>query len=302
MNIYKNESACWLVLTALAVALAPVTAGGLVAQESPPGVLPSGPLPPPVFHRLSNSVKELSGLAISEDGRLFGHDDERGRISEFDPESGDIIHVFDLDGKPRGDFEGLAIRGQDFYLITSAGTLVAFRHPGDDGEAEFTQTKTGLRRVCEIEGLTNHPQLDAHLLIACKKLPGRRNRGRVVVYAWDIAGDSLLSEPYVDLESDDLADGDDSDAVLPSGIDITSEGTVLIVAASGPTLLELSPSGELLRRIPLSSRAHRQPESVVYWPSGRLTIGDEGNGRRARLTHYDLSLISEPGGLHDPAR
>ena len=49
--------------------------------------------------KLSNQLKEISGLASSNDGRIFGHDDEEGVIHQIDPSNGEIVKRFQL-----GDF------------------------------------------------------------------------------------------------------------------------------------------------------------------------------------------------------
>ena len=73
---------------------------------------------------LSKKLKEISGIAFSQDGRLFGHDDERAVIYQINPDNGDIIKsfYFGLLVK-KGDFEDMEIVGEDFYLITSAGII-----------------------------------------------------------------------------------------------------------------------------------------------------------------------------------
>ena len=48
---------------------------------------------------LPKSLKEISGLAVSQDGRLFGHDDERSVIYQLKPVNGKIIKKFIVEKK-----------------------------------------------------------------------------------------------------------------------------------------------------------------------------------------------------------
>src|SRR5262245_54963359 len=61
---------------------------------------------PDVQIQLPQRLREISGLAVTPDGRLFAHGDERAALYEIDPERGRILKSFSLN--VRGDFEGLA--------------------------------------------------------------------------------------------------------------------------------------------------------------------------------------------------
>ena len=51
--------------------------------------------------RLPRRLREISGLAVTSDGRLFGHDDERAVIYEIDVEGGQIVKSFAIGDPPR---------------------------------------------------------------------------------------------------------------------------------------------------------------------------------------------------------
>src|SRR5574339_266282 len=69
--------------------------------------------------RLPAELHEISGLAVSADGRVFAHGDEEGTIYQLDPRSGRVTKQFALaaegdtpdlgkkqrDGRVAGDFE-----------------------------------------------------------------------------------------------------------------------------------------------------------------------------------------------------
>ncbi|HSH75825.1 MAG TPA: hypothetical protein VLA09_09090, partial [Longimicrobiales bacterium] len=71
---------------------------------------------------LPGRLDEISGLAVTTDGRLFGHDDERAVVHEIDPGAGAVEKRFSLGDPPlRGDFEGIAVVGERFFMVTSGG-------------------------------------------------------------------------------------------------------------------------------------------------------------------------------------
>ncbi|HUF75282.1 MAG TPA: hypothetical protein VMM35_03345, partial [Longimicrobiales bacterium] len=103
---------------------------------------------------LPGRLDEISGLAVTPDGRLFGHDDERALVHEIDPMSGSVGKRFSAGDPPlRGDFEGIAIVGERFFLVTSTGLLYEMREADDRSEAPYRISDTGLGAHCEVEGL-----------------------------------------------------------------------------------------------------------------------------------------------------
>jgi hypothetical protein len=95
---------------------------------------------------LPTELHEISGLAVTADGRVFAHGDEDGTVYQLDPRSGRVTKRFALaatgddpdlgkkvrDGRLTGDFEDIAIAGDRFFLISSNGVLLEFAE-GEDG-------------------------------------------------------------------------------------------------------------------------------------------------------------------------
>ena len=75
---------------------------------------------------MPNELKEISGLALTADGKVLAHDDEIGRVYVIDPRGGLIVKRFNLgESPPHGDFESITIAGSDIYLLASNGKLFA---------------------------------------------------------------------------------------------------------------------------------------------------------------------------------
>ena len=113
---------------------------------------------------LPGRLDEVSGLAFTPDGRLFAHGDERAWIHEIDPKTGEVGKRFMFGERTaRDDFEGIAIVGERFFLISSGGLLYESREGEDREDKAYRVTDTGLGQSCEVEGREYHHAWDEPL-------------------------------------------------------------------------------------------------------------------------------------------
>lgn len=244
--------------------------------------------------KLPRRLTEISGLAVTGDGRVFAHGDENGIIYELDPRAGKIVKAFALgDVTVKADFEGIALANGMVYLVTSDGTI--YEAPeGDHGERVLFNTYgTGVGRQCEIEGLA-YEKSTGDLLLACKNARIPELVGHLVVFRWNIETRALSDTPalLVPLESIRALSGTRS--LHPTGIEVLAgSGNYLLVAAEERLILELTSDGDSVAVRNLAPELHVQPEGVTMLPGGILLIADEGGRGRGRLTLYE-SRGNEP--------
>jgi uncharacterized protein YjiK len=238
--------------------------------------------------KLPKILKEISGLALTPDDRLFAVNDEQAVIYELDYQEGGIKKTFAL-GRPvpRDDFEGIAYLDGVIYLVTSGG-LIYVTTEGDDGErVDFEIYRTGLGRYCEIEGLAEDVESNI-LLMACKKARKKKYGGRFSIFSWSASEHRVLHDFEIMIPEDEIADRIGKKHVRPSAIVIHPE-TADIYGVAGPqrAIFQLTPTGELIDAIilPLADR-HRQPEGIEITRDGKLLIADEGGDKKARLGVY----------------
>ncbi len=233
--------------------------------------------------RLPEQLREISGLAVSPDGRLFAHDDERAVIYEIDAARGAVLKSFAL-GSPTltGDFEGLAITPDGaFWMTTSDGELYRFIEGADGGHVNPERFDIGLRETCEIEGLARLPSEES-LILACKRNHARAMRDTVSLYRWSFGG---AAEPWRALPEQELAAAAGVEDFRPSSLEFDSgSGRMLLLSARDSALIEFSADGEILAAHRL--RGHRQPEGIAVLPDGALMISDEGGRDQAMLSRY----------------
>lgn len=238
--------------------------------------------------KLPKKLKEISGLALTPDERLFAVCDEKAIIYELDYLQGKIVKAFAL-GDPtiRGDFEGIAYLGDRFYLVTSNGRLYASAEGNDGDRMQFKTYKTGLGKLCEIEGLASDSR-SGTLLLACKRNRIVGELGRLSIFAWSPSSGKVFREREIELPADEIAKRLGKKRVSPSAVVIDPEtGNFYGVAGPQRAIFEMKPNGELIDAIilPLANR-HRQPEGIEITRDGRLLIADEGGKKKARLSVY----------------
>jgi uncharacterized protein YjiK len=238
---------------------------------------------------LPGRLDEISGLGVTPDGRLFGHDDERATLYEIDPATGEVGKRFSLGDPPlRGDFEGLAIVDERFFLVTSAGQLYEFREADDRAEAPYRVTDTGLGAGCEMEGL-DHDPVDDVLLVPCKgSMP---ERGMIVVHRLRL-DPALPPLPPIEIARSQLADHGVRRGFEPSSVLVDPGGSLILVSAVVEALVEVDRRGVVLSALPLSRDRHPQPEGLAFTRDGALLLADERNDGSARLTVYAQSRPS----------
>ena len=232
----------------------------------------------PEVIRLDRRLREISGLAMSGEGRLFAVTDEKGAIYELEPTTGAIVKRFDLgDPVAKGDFEGLAVDGTTLYAITSDGSIYIFSEGEDGASVPFEIVATGLTRY-DIEALCVDASTRS-LLIGCKEMPDAAHRGGRAVFAWSIASRTLEDGPRFIIDEEEIASIGGGRTFRPSSIERAPDGrSFVVVASQGQGIVEIDSSGALLGFVALPRRAHEQPEGVTFAPDGSLIISNEGAG------------------------
>jgi len=240
---------------------------------------------------LPGRLDEISGLAFTPDGRLFGHDDERGRVHHISTIDGEVGKRVTLgENLIRDDFEGIAIVAERFFLVSSGARIYEFREVEDRGSSPFVISETNLGRHCEVEGLDFDPTAGA-LLLACKE--SAPDDGFIVVHR--VPMDPFLeSPPPLRIAKSQLGGFGLDDDFDPSAIAVSSDGDIVLLAGRQESLIQVNRAGRVLAGIHLSKNRHPQPEGLAFGPDGTLYIADEKNGRAARVTAYRQP--SEGGG------
>lgn len=237
---------------------------------------------------LPPDLAEVSGMALTDSGNLLVHGDERGRVAVIDPRSGLLSRRFSIGHtETRDDFEAITLVNGIAHLVTSDGRLYQFS-PGPNGSrVPFTVQNTGLGSACEFEGAAFDSARGA-LVLACKNVSEKSLRDHLVLWRWSLDGSvspraTRLAIPLASLASEGVTWKD----LHPSDITVDPvTGNYVLVAAQEYVVLELTPSGQVVRTMTLSREEHPQTEGVALTRDGVLIVSDEARGRQPTLTLY----------------
>lgn len=253
---------------------------------------------PPYLWQFPKQFKEMSGLALSADGRLFGHAEKRAVIYQIDWREGALLKTFYFGRPPaKGDFEGLAIVDKRFFLITEKGMLFEGRE-GFEGESKlYREHDTGLKKVCEVEGLATHFEA-GKLLILCRKARDKDLKGKLTIFSWDIETGERDQVPFLQIDLTDPGIPEDLRKAKPSGLEVLPGGGGLMVLTTGKRLLiELGFDGEIRSWRALHDKRHKNPEGLAITRDGHLIIADEAG--TLQITVYPKGNSSNDQNQHN---
>jgi uncharacterized protein YjiK len=236
---------------------------------------------------LGDDLSEISGLALTTDGRLFTHGDEQGRVFELDYRRGVLLKQFTIGTHLiHADFEGITVVDDAVFLLASNGKLYEFQEAANGEETAYTLHDTRLSHECEFEGVAYDPTITS-LLLACKNVrtPGPL-QDSLVIYRWKLpdGGGSRPSRLTVPLSR--LAGPNGWRGLHPSDITIDPvSGNYVIIAAEERAILEITPAGDLVfaRHLP-AGLSHA--EGVAITRDSILIISTEAGHHAAAITLY----------------
>ncbi len=243
--------------------------------------------------KLSHSLDEISGLAITKDGKLFCHDDERGIVYQIDYNDGHIIKRFQL-GKfgIDADFEAIAIAGTKFFLMASNGILYEFNEGKDLEKIKFKKHYLGFNSKFEFESLC-YDETTNSLLFVCKKYSGKKNKKNRAVFSFSLKNNTPSKTPKFLISLSELKEKFNVKDFYPSAITIHSKTHDYFVLSSKgqPVLVRISNKGKLLNAYKLDKHIFVQPEGMVFISDTTLLISNEAKTKRATLIKLNISEL-----------
>lgn len=236
---------------------------------------------------MPSQLREISGLAVTPRGTVFTHDDNIGRVSEIDPRTGVLLKSFALSGQQKGDFEAIAIAGQDIYLLESSGKLFKFREGADGSQVPFTVYDTKLGKECEFESLAYEAD-SSRLLMACKRIhnqaEGKIKELRIYALPLPLGNRSAMTAMAIPI--DEVRGKNKWKNFHPSDMTIDPfTGNYVIVASREKGYVVITPDGDLVRAEPLPGE-HRQAEGVAITRDSLFLVSDESNVKPPKITVY----------------
>ncbi|HEU4879180.1 MAG TPA: SdiA-regulated domain-containing protein [Gemmatimonadaceae bacterium] len=234
---------------------------------------------------MPTELREISGLALTPDGRLFAHDDEISRIYEIDARRGTIVKSFLVGKGLHGDFEALTVAGSDMYLLQSNGTLYRFKE-GDNGKiVPYQKLDLHLKKECEFEGVTYQAD-SAWLVLPCKTVRTKSLKDDMVMYRWKIGTNDSTGISMLTVPQSEAVGSNKWKNFRPSDITIDpATGDYVIISSIDKGLVVMGTDGEVIRSEKLPGK-HHQAEGVAITKDSLLIISDEASTKPAAITLY----------------
>lgn len=235
---------------------------------------------------LPQDLDEISGLALTPDGRLLSHGDERGVISQIDYRKGEIVKQFQLGKKVvKGDFEGITVVRDIVFMMTSNGKLYEFREGANGERVDYSVHDTELGQECEFEGLAYDSTINS-LLLSCKNVGKKSMRDSLLIYRWSLSETGRNRITHISGNPKAIIEANDWKGLHPSGITVDPlTGNYILVSSQESALIWVKPDGTVLSARSLPP-GHDQPEGITITPDSILIISDEAVKRPAVLTLY----------------
>jgi uncharacterized protein YjiK len=235
---------------------------------------------------LPQALREISGLALTSDGRLLVQNDEIGAVWEVDYRKGILKKQFMLGSSVvKGDFEGITVTNDHVYLLDSNGKLYEFTEGANGEEVPYTVHDTGLNKDCEFEGVAFDPGTNS-LLMACKRVYDDKLKDALVIYRWKIKSDSAERLTRLTVPLADIIGANGWKTLHPSDITIDPfTGNYVLIASMEKAIFEITPAGAVIfsRSLP---PGHEQPEGIAITRDSILMVSDEARLRPAMITLY----------------
>ncbi len=230
-------------------------------------------------------LREISGLALTADGRVLAHDDEAAKIYVIDAKRGIMLKQFTLGTGIRGDFESITEAGSDIYMLASNGVLYQFQEGADGAGVPYSANDLKLGKECEFESMVY--QADSNwLVMPCKNAHDKTLEHNLVIYRWKIGGTATDRLSMVSVPFAQLVGNNKWKSLHPSDITIDpSTGNFVMIASHENALIEMTKNFHLIQAEPLPS-GHSQPEGVAITVDSILMISDEATRKPADISLY----------------
>lgn len=229
---------------------------------------------------LPDVLREISGMAMASENRLYLIQDELGALFEYDlktREVGEIIRFTDT-----GDFEDVAVGNQMAYVLRSDGTIFSFktnrpmatpkieRAPvqSPDNEGLFYDPS---RNLLFLSAKSKPENGDSNQRLVYQMVPGKVNQVEVAFTINTAEISRFLAKSFPG-----AADKDKDYNFNPSAIAVHPLTGETYVLSANDRMLAVFENKKLKKVFPLPAGIYHKPEGLAFAKNGDLYISSEG--------------------------
>ncbi len=242
-------------------------------------------------YRLPHRLREVSAVVALDGATVACVQDEVGAVFVVDllGRNGLRAEVFG----PRGDYEGLALVGERYWVLRSDGVVLRL-----DGRAGALSIGASLRLPAghgEWEGLCWDRERGLLLTVPKEGAKDVAGRALLSIFGIDPRAERVLPDPVLvldlrRLEDDAVARGitlptktsakgrarSDVRMACSELLALPDRGELLLLSSADHAIFRVDRDGRLLAFAPLDPDELPQPEGLALLPDGRLLVASEG--------------------------
>ncbi|MAZ26170.1 MAG: hypothetical protein CL868_03705 [Cytophagaceae bacterium] len=228
---------------------------------------------------MPDELAEISGIAWIGSNKIAAIQDEDAIIYIYDLDSRQVIKKIPFGD--HGDFEAIAVRGEDAYVMESDGKLFEILNYQSE-DRQINTYDTPLTGKNNIESLALDRGKENLLIIPKDK--DTKDEDHKAIYYFSIDEKEFKAKPYVniDLKSKKLEEFEKKKSyktLRPSEIAVhPGTGEVYLLEGVDPKLLILDLEGKIEKIYTFDDDVFPQPEGMTFTPMGDLFISNEGRG------------------------
>ena len=252
-------------------------------------------------------LNEISGITLQNTQTMICVQDELGEIFFYHLGQKKIGKHFAF--AKDGDFEDVALAGNEAWVLKSNGKLYCIKSFEDASKMKMQEFNTPLTKENNCEGLCYDP-VENVLLIACKGIPATKNyyvgEGKRAVYKFDLKTKTFIQKPAYLIDLIKITEfltklnpgagnkisiqQKKKDVVFePSAIAVhPTTKEIWVMASTGKSIIVLNRKGEILAVEHLDKNVFPQPEGMAFAPDGTLYISSEGDGDSGKLMKFEM--------------
>jgi len=243
----------------------------------------------PVTFRLDLPLKEISGIIWDNQRDQFvAHNDEKGSIFFLDRSAGAIMGAPFVFNESKGDYEDIAMIGQDIYVLRSDGAIFKIGLDTTSGQRHSSDLgKIGLSDKNDFESLYYDANRKA-LVMICKNCESD-DKKTISAFAYYPDSIGFVTKPIYKIDAAKIKglSPRETSKFQPSAARIHPVLKKLFIISSASNQLVIADTdGKVEGVYMLARKLFPQPEGLTFKSNGEMFISNEALTSKASLLKF----------------
>lgn len=243
----------------------------------------------PVTFKLDLKIREISGIVWdTHSDQFIAHNDELGQVYFLDRSAGAIMGDPFVFNTAKGDYEDIAMIGDDIYVLRSDGAIFKIGIDSVSGKRNHVDLgKIGLSDKNDFETLYYDAEKKA-LIMICKNCDSD-DKKTVSAFAYYPDSIGFVTKPLFQIDAAKIKQltPRETSKFQPSAARIHPIlKKLFIISSASNQLVMADTNGEVESVYMLAKKSFPQPEGLTFKSNGEMFISNEGVGSKAELLKF----------------